>query len=141
MAVGTPRHAVDTSGMAFEHAQAAPRRDLPQPHGVVIGPGEGALAVGTPRHAVDTSGVAERQRCLLETLLRFGKLGWAGARPAGFDELGILLLLVLCAPVDAKELRQGAFDWRVVESQGNKAPLFVQRVAKPERAGLHLRPV
>ena len=40
--IGAPRHALNISRVAFEHAQAAPRLDLPQPHGLVIGAGEGA---------------------------------------------------------------------------------------------------
>ena len=36
------------------------------------------------------------------------------------------------APVDEKELRQGAFDGGVVEPQGHEAVVLVQRGAKPE---------
>jgi hypothetical protein len=62
-------------------------------------------------------------------------------RLARLDELHIIQLTFRRAPVDVKELRQGAFDGGVVEPQGNEAALPIQRVAKPERAGLQLRPV
>ena len=45
------------------------------------------------------------------------------------------------APVDEKELRQGAFDEGVVAPQGHEAVVLVQRDAKPECAGLQLTPV
>jgi hypothetical protein len=65
---------------------------------------------------------------------------------AGCCELNTLcnrpfLLAVRHALVDVKELRQGAFDGSVVQSQRNEAALLVQRVGKPKRARLHLRPV
>ena len=39
------------SRVAFEHAQAAPRLHVPQPHGLVSRAGEGAALIGAPRHA------------------------------------------------------------------------------------------
>jgi len=62
-------------------------------------------------------------------------------RPASFEKLRILLLAVVREPVDVQELCQGALDGGIVEPQGNEAALLVQRVAKPEGAGLQLRPV
>ena len=47
----TPRHAQDAVGVAFEHAQAAARLHVPQPHGLVHCPGERAAGRrdSTPR--------------------------------------------------------------------------------------------
>ena len=53
------------------------------------------------RFHVDWKAVCRRQSCSHQPFR------W---RPAGFEELRILLLVVLREPVDEKELRQGAFD-------------------------------
>ncbi|MFH1716070.1 MAG: hypothetical protein ABIF19_01855 [Planctomycetota bacterium] len=66
---------------------------------------------------------------------------WLRCRSASFEELCILLLAGLWEPVDVKELRQGAFDGGVVKSHRDKAAALIQRIAKPERTGLQLRPV
>jgi hypothetical protein len=61
-------------------------------------------------------------------------------RPTGFQELHVFPLTVLRLPIDVKKWRQVAFDGSRVEPQWNEAALLVERVAKPERAGLQLRP-
>jgi hypothetical protein len=48
------------------------------------------------------------------------RLRW---RPAGFEELRILLLALLWESVDVKALRQPTFNGSVVEPQGNEAAL------------------
>jgi len=60
---------------------------------------------------------------------------------AGFAQLRILLLALLRPPVDVTELPQRAFDGGRVEPQRNEAALLAQRIAKPERVALQLRPV
>ncbi len=143
MAAATPRHATDAAGVAFQHAPAAARLHLPQPHGSVIGRGERALAVGTPRNALDAAGVAERddvhnESFACQSLLIGGSpRQWA----AGVQELGVFLLAKCRPPVQVQELRQRAPDRRVVEPQRDEPALLVQRVAKPERASLQLCPV
>jgi len=49
------------------------------------------------------------------------------------------MLAVRLEPIDVKELRQGASDGDVFEAQVKEAALLVQRVAKPEGAGLNQR--
>ncbi len=48
--VGTPRYAVNTIRMPFEHAQAAPRLHVPQPDCIIKGAREGTTLVGAPRY-------------------------------------------------------------------------------------------
>jgi hypothetical protein len=129
--------------MAFECAQAVSRLHVPQPHDIVTGTGEDALSIQTERNGTEERRVVELESffCNLPThglCCRRWRLRW---RPAGFEELRILLLTVLRKPVDVQELRQGAFDGGFVEPQGNEAALLVQRVAKAVRIALQLRPV
>lgn len=70
----------------------------------------------------------------------FGRRQFLGC-PAGLGEPRIFLLKFREAPVDGNGLRQGAPDGSVVESQKKEPALLIQRVTKPERAGLQFRPL
>ena len=128
--------------MAYQHEQAAPRLHVPEPHGIVIGAREGLLSIRAERVGKNVRAlVIELEGVLCKLLARelcFRRWCW---RPAGLEELRILLLTVRCQPIDIKRLREGASDRNLVEPQRNEAPLLVLRVAKTERARLQLRPL
>ena len=92
--------------------------------------------------AMEIRAIFERGTTFFDWLL--GEYDFANGlwnTPAAPQEESTILLIIFIPPVNIAELCQGALNRRVVKTQRDEPVVLVQRVAKPEGAGLQLRPV